>query len=126
MVDERGGDQPPGQTKVDGHIGGTADLSRVRSQLQRRLRAKFRLVDIPVRLPWSNVTYQIAQPAAIDPLLDAAVNDPEENVPYWATTWPSGIALADLILTHRHEFAGRRMLELGCGLGITATAALAA
>lgn len=103
-----------------------AHLSRARWQLERRLRAKWRLVDIPVTLPWSNVTYQIIQPAAIDPLLDAAVDDPEENVPYWAVIWPSGIALADLILTHRDEFAGKRMLELGCGLGITATAAVVA
>jgi len=97
----------------------------VRAQLQRRLQAKFTLVDTTVTLPWSSVSYCITLPAAIDPLLDAAVHDPEENVPYWAITWPSGIALADLILTRREEFAGRRVLELGCGLGITATAAIA-
>lgn len=102
-----------------------AALSRVRTQLERRLRAKWKLVDVPVRLPWSNVSYGITQPATIDPLLDAAVDDPEEHVPYWAVIWPSGIALADLILAHRDEFAGKCILELGCGLGITATAAIA-
>jgi len=40
--------------------------------------------------------------------------------------WPSGIALADAI-TQTPEFVnGRRVLELGCGLGVTASAALAA
>ncbi len=97
----------------------------MRARLQQRLQAKFRLVDTLVKLPWSGITYDIAQPASIAPLLDAAVHDPEENVPYWAITWPSGVALADLILAHCDEFAGRRTLELGCGLGITATAAVA-
>ncbi|HEX8743624.1 MAG TPA: methyltransferase domain-containing protein [Thermoleophilaceae bacterium] len=36
--------------------------------------------------------------------------------PYWATTWPSGLALADAL--EGRALAGRRVLELGCGLGI--------
>lgn len=35
------------------------------------------------------------------------------------------MALADAILPEREHFAGQRVLELGCGLGITAIAAVA-
>ncbi|WP_205696792.1 methyltransferase [Conexibacter sp. SYSU D00693] len=43
------------------------------------------------------------------------------EAPYWAAPWPSGLALA-------HELAGRdlrgkRVLELGCGLGIASAVA---
>ena len=43
-------------------------------------------------------------------------------MPYWATPWPSGLALAEVALARRERLAGRRVLELGCGLGTTATA----
>jgi predicted nicotinamide N-methyase len=53
-----------------------------------------------------------------------------EHMPYWGLLWPSGLALAEEIVTslpgpvsdQRRE--KRRALELGCGLGVTATAAL--
>jgi predicted nicotinamide N-methyase len=68
----------------------------------------------------------IARPVAIDRLLDLAENDPEENLPYWAEIWPSGIALADAVLLQPWQVQGRRVVELGCGLGVTAAAALLA
>lgn len=46
------------------------------------------------------------------------------HMPYWGLPWPSGIALAEEVLTQPDALRGRRVLELGCGLGITATAAL--
>lgn len=94
--------------------------------LRERLDAKFRLAEEAVTLPWSGTTYRILLPAAIDPLLDAAEDDPEEHLPYWATIWPSGIALGDIITQRRDHFAGKRTIELGAGLGVTAAAALAA
>jgi predicted nicotinamide N-methyase len=48
------------------------------------------------------------------------------HLPYWALLWPSGMALAETLLAEPQLVAGRRVLELGCGLGITATAALRA
>jgi predicted nicotinamide N-methyase len=48
----------------------------------------------------------------------------DEFMPYWAELWPSGIALA------RHvaelPLAGKRVLELGCGLGLPSLSAAAA
>ncbi len=38
--------------------------------------------------------------------------------PFWATVWPSGAALARAIAAGPERVAGRRVLELGCGLGL--------
>ncbi|HEX6287849.1 MAG TPA: methyltransferase [Herpetosiphonaceae bacterium] len=99
---------------------------RASARLMTRLAHKFRLIEQAVPLPQSGITYGIFQPATFDRLLTAAARDPEQQLPYWATIWPSGIALADLLLQHRRQLAGRRVLELGSGLGVTAAAALAA
>lgn len=45
-------------------------------------------------------------------------------LPYWALVWPSGLALAETLLANPNAIRGQRALELGCGLGTTATAAL--
>jgi predicted nicotinamide N-methyase len=99
---------------------------RAAARLHNRLIHKFRLLEQPVPLPQSGLSYAIFQPATFDRLLTAAAQDPEQQLPYWATIWPSGIALADAVLLQQRQFAGRRVLELGSGLGVTASAALAA
>ncbi len=66
----------------------------------------------------------IARPADYDRLIDDAAADPEQNLPYWAEIWPSGVALAAKIARETEALRGRRVLELGCGLGVTAIAAL--
>lgn len=48
------------------------------------------------------------------------------HMPYWGLLWASGQALAESVLAERDWFCGRRVLELGCGLGLTAAAALTA
>jgi predicted nicotinamide N-methyase len=77
-------------------------------------------------LPRTGVTLCIARPEQFDHLLDHVENDPEQNLPYWAELWPSGVALAAAILREPQRLANRRVLELGCGLGVTAIAALRA
>ena len=79
---------------------------------------------LDVRLPGSGALYHITRPTDVDRLIDAMANDPEENLPHWAEVWPSGIALADAVLAAPEVVGGRRVLELGCGLGVTAIAAL--
>jgi len=49
-------------------------------------------------------------------LLDDDRFDRDEFLPFWAELWPSGAALARLV--GREDVAGRRVLELGCGLGL--------
>jgi predicted nicotinamide N-methyase len=48
------------------------------------------------------------------------------HMPYWGLLWASGQALAEAVLADRPSFYGRRVLELGCGLGLTSAAALVA
>lgn len=81
------------------------------------------LIEEIVTLPWSGATMSVLRPATIDELLDRAEHDPEQNLPYFAEIWPSGIALADLLSEQPGFVAGRRVLEVGCGLGVTAVAA---
>lgn len=76
-----------------------------------------------VTLPWTGAAFVISRPAEIDSLLDRVAGDPEQNLPYWAEIWPSGIALADLLTQQPKLVSGRRVLEVGCGLGVTALAA---
>jgi predicted nicotinamide N-methyase len=82
------------------------------------------LEDIVVRLPRSGAEYRITKPTDIDALLTMAENDPEENLPYWAALWPSGVGLADEILAEPELVRRGRVLELGSGLGVTAIAAI--
>jgi predicted nicotinamide N-methyase len=95
----------------------------LRQQLEERVGA---LNESSFPLPVSNVRLRITQPGDFESLLDAAAGDPEQNLPYWAEIWPSGIALADEIMAHRGLVRGLRVLEIGSGLGVTAIAALMA
>ncbi len=44
------------------------------------------------------------------------------HMPYWATPWASGVAVAEAVVASPGCVAGARVIELGCGLGITAMA----
>ncbi|MEJ7761632.1 MAG: methyltransferase [Thermomicrobiales bacterium] len=84
------------------------------------------LVRETVRLPRAGRDLDILRPDDTDALLDRAADDPEQNLPYWAEIWPSGIALADALLTSDPIASSTRTVEIGSGLGITAAAALLA
>lgn len=44
--------------------------------------------------------------------------------PLWAYVWPAGLVLAELVARRwAAELAGKRVLELGCGLGVVGLAA---
>src|SRR3954453_20088444 len=47
---------------------------------------------------------------------------PRRGVPYWARLWPSGRALGRAV-ADGPALDGRRVLELGCGLGLPSIAA---
>ena len=79
-----------------------------------------------VAIPGTAITLEIVRPEDIDALLDHVADDPEQNLPYWAELWPSGIALAAAIARAPDLVQERLVLELGCGAGITAAIALGA
>jgi len=47
-------------------------------------------------------------------------------MPYWAVAWPGGQALARCILDNPGLVAGRAVVDLGCGAGLVAAAAMRA
>lgn len=79
-----------------------------------------------VAIPGTAQEVNVARPVDIETLLDQSADDPEQNLPYWAEIWPSGIALAAAIAREPSLVAGRPVLELGSGVGITAALALGA
>ena len=98
---------------------------------RHELRAKLaRIGDLTldrVDLPGSDRPLWIAHTANFERLLDNAVYDPEQDyMPYWAEIWPSGVILAAYIARNPAPLAGRRVLELGPGVGVTAVAAMQA
>ncbi|MHC1787976.1 class I SAM-dependent methyltransferase [Solidesulfovibrio sp.] len=50
----------------------------------------------------------------------------DEHMPYWAELWPASVLLAAWLQAHPETVAGRRCLDLGCGMGLSALAGAAA
>jgi predicted nicotinamide N-methyase len=64
----------------------------------------------------------ILRPHDVERLLDEeAFATRDEFLPYWAELWPSGVALAREVAAR--ALRGRRVVELGCGLGLPSVAA---
>ncbi len=54
----------------------------------------------------------------VDAARAAFVDD--ERLPYWTELWPASLGLAEWLAENRAVLQGRRCLDLGCGLGLTA------
>jgi predicted nicotinamide N-methyase len=64
----------------------------------------------------------VLRPRDTDALLDdAAFEERDEFIPYWADLWPSAHLLARTLAGR--ALRGARVLELGCGLGLPSLAA---
>ena len=64
---------------------------------------------------------RILRPPNADALIDEARFGDDEFMPYWAELWTSGVSLAAAVA--ERDLRGRRVLELGCGLGVPSVAA---
>ena len=82
------------------------------------------LVTEHITIPETDAIISVTRPESIDAVLDYVVDDPEQNLPYWAEIWPSGIALATTLLHDPDLVRGLPVIELGSGIGITAAAAM--
>ncbi|WP_053334064.1 class I SAM-dependent methyltransferase [Gemmatimonas phototrophica] len=79
---------------------------------------------ITVGAPEHARTFTLLKPSNADHLISEADYVMDERLPYWADLWPSARVLAGALLALRGE--GRTLLEMGCGLGLDTTAAMAA
>jgi len=63
----------------------------------------------------------VRRPPSADELIDEDSFDDDEFLPYWAELWASGVALAEVVPSLGVE--GKRVVELGAGLGLPSLAA---
>lgn len=105
-----------------------ADIARQIAELSAWLETRIATRDRLITLPGTGERLAIRSPAreGHDHLFASAKATSEKQLPYWVDIWPSGVALADKVLCEADALDGKPVLELGCGLGITAVAALAA
>lgn len=78
------------------------------------LPAGFDTIDEPLAV--GRHVLRLTRPRSAEDLIDEAEFAVDERLPYWAELWPSGRVLADRLAAA--DLAGRRVLELGAGLGV--------
>ena len=69
----------------------------------------------------AGVRLDLLRPESPEALLDEDAFAADEFLPYWAELWPAAIRLAEAL----PDVAGLRVVELGCGLGVTSLVAAA-
>jgi predicted nicotinamide N-methyase len=70
--------------------------------------------------------YRFHRPADLETLwqrMDDEDLGSDERIPYWVEIWPASILLARWIARNRSLLADSRCLDLGCGLGLSASIA---
>ncbi len=87
--------------------------------------------DLASRHRLSETSYPLAgreltlvHPQSVDELLSDDDFNLDERIPYWAQVWPSAVVLAERLT--RFDGHGKRLLELGCGVGYATLAAMLA
>lgn len=66
---------------------------------------------------------RLLRPERPEELLDEREFERDEFLPYWAELWPSARALAEVVALR--DLRGKRVVEVGCGLGLPALVAAA-
>lgn len=100
----------------------TADQAEEVRALREELTRRFRTVSSDVVV--GRHRFVLLHPASAEDLIDEAEFERDERLPYWADVWPSARVLAARVA--QQSPAGRSLLELGCGAGLVATAAVTA
>jgi predicted nicotinamide N-methyase len=69
----------------------------------------------------AGIRLELLRPESPEALLDEQAFERDEFLPYWAELWPAASALAEAL----PDVRGLRVVELGCGLGVTSLVAAA-
>lgn len=96
-------------------------MEAVRLNAAEFMRARLPLLPVP-GIP--EIVLHKAVPASA--LGRLAAGDAAFGSPYWAYYWLGGLALARFVLDRPETVRGRRVLDLGCGSGLVAIAAMQA
>jgi predicted nicotinamide N-methyase len=75
-------------------------------------------------LDYKDRSFRFVYPADHDAVIDAIAEEEYEKdrfLPYWAERWPSATVLFHFVMKHRLP-VHYRIIELGCGLGVIASA----
>lgn len=91
-------------------------LNKLRALLQDRTE----LAETSVQV--GRKAYRIFHPKAADALIDERDFDLDERLPYWAAIWPSAMALTQHL--SEQDLSGKKVIELGCGVGLPSVVAL--
>lgn len=70
--------------------------------------------------------WHLERAADLETLWEAMCDDEgcsDERLPYWTELWPSSLVLAEWLHHNKAMIAGKRCLDIGCGLGLTALVA---
>jgi predicted nicotinamide N-methyase len=102
-----------------GNIMSRAQHNEVSESSLGELKRRFHLVRSEVK--FAGRCLEIFRPESADELISEEDFNCDERLPHWAEIWASSIALAMRLATEAG--AGRRLLELGCGVGLVSTAA---
>ena len=78
------------------------------------LRRRFELAQTELTIAGKD--YRLLRPRNVDDLISEEDFAIDERIPYWADVWPSARILAQHIA--QYDGCGRRLLELGCGIGL--------
>lgn len=99
-------------------MGSDATGAALAAELERRF------VIAAERVVLSGFALELLKPQNADDLISEEDFAQDERLPYWADLWPAGRVLASRLL--EEDARGRRLLELGCGLGLVTIAAMRA
>ncbi|WP_029898370.1 class I SAM-dependent methyltransferase [Desulfohalovibrio reitneri] len=95
------------------------DSGRAESALADRPEAPQRL-----RVRIGGREWLVERRGDLDTLWEAMGDDADEDrIPYWAEIWPGGVAVAEQMQREPGRVRGKRCLDVGCGLGLTAMVA---
>ena len=73
------------------------------------------------RVTVAGLELELLRPVSPEDLIDEEAFAQDEFLPYWAELWPAATALAEAL----PDVSGLRVVELGCGLGVTSLVAAA-
>lgn len=119
MTGERRAGAIAGAARLPGAEGAAGAEDAAGAALVAALERRF--VTATERLTLGGRIVEILRPRSADDLISEADFVRDGRLPYWADLWPAAHVLAARVLEEPGR--GRRLLELGCGLGLVAIAA---